>query len=370
MKTPLQVMVVDDSLTYRSILKGIIDAIADIELVATAANGKIALAKMAEASPDLVLLDVTMPVMDGLAALKRIRADYPDVQVVMVSGFQRENADIVMECLAAGALEFVTKPESTQGPEYARNELRRALMPILNIVIAKLLVRGRRHETPPTRSEGKQEAIPARQAPRAESPVASPPVSVLRSADLVLIGSSTGGPMALARILKDMGADFPVPILMVQHMPPLFTASLASQLQRSTGLAVREAEDGDALAAGTVLLAPGGRHMTLDNIGGRQSITLTDDAKVNGCRPAVDVLFTSVAERFTGGVLSIVLTGMGQDGANGVAALKQRGSCACIVQDEETCVVYGMPRAVNERRLADEVLPLAAIGPRIRQLCG
>jgi len=152
-------------------------------------------------------------------------------------------------------------------------------------------------------------------------------------------------------------------------MPPLFTASLAAQLTRSTGIQVKEAADGDALTAGGALLAPGGYHMVFQSKGGRGSVSLNEEDKVNGCRPAVDVLFGSVADKFSGRTLAVVLTGMGQDGADGVAALKQKGHTFCISQDESSCVVYGMPRAVNERGLVDEVTPVSAIGARIRELC-
>jgi len=370
MSMSLKVMVVDDSLTYRSILKRLVENLAGVELIATASNGKIALAKIAECQPDLVLLDVTMPEMDGLTALKRIRAEFPGVQVVMVSGLSRDNADIVMQCLSSGAMEFVTKPIASQGMASASEALRKELLPILNIVVAKLLVRRNKQPIPASRSRPAQITKPTRPASGTAQPVARAPARALRKPDLLLIGSSTGGPVALAQVLKGMGPGMRVPILIVQHMPPVFTASLAAQLERSSGTSVKEAEEGDELVPGNVLLAPGGRHMTFENTAGKPVVALNDSPRVNGCRPAVDVLFGSVAERFPGRVLSLVLTGMGQDGANGVEALKrQNGGCACIVQDEASCVVYGMPRAVNERGLADEVLPLEAIGDRIRQLC-
>ena len=372
MSMSLKVMVVDDSLTYRSILKRLVENLPGVELAATATNGKIALDRIAECHPDLVLLDVTMPVMDGLTALKRIRAEFPAVQVVMVSSFSRDNADIVMQCLSAGAMEFVTKPVASQGMTSAGEELRRELLPILNIVVAKLLVRKDRWSTPAPGlpSAGSSDlSVSNRLVSKPEKPAASTPSRVNGKPDLLVIGSSTGGPVALSQVLKEMGSGLRVPVLIVQHMPPVFTASLAAQLQRSSGTRVKEAEEGDELIPGNILLAPGGRHMTFETSGGKQVIGLNDGPRVNGCRPAVDVLFGSVAEHFHGRVLSLVLTGMGQDGAKGVEALKRNGGSACIVQDEASCVVYGMPRAVNERGLADEVLPLDEIGSRIRQLC-
>lgn len=370
MSMSLKVMVVDDSLTYRSILKRLVENLAGVELIATASNGKIALAKVADYQPDLVLLDVTMPEMDGLTALKRIRAGFPAVHVVMVSSLSRDNADIVMQCLSSGAMEFVTKPIASKSMASASEELRKELFPILNIVVAKLLVRRDKRPTPAPRSRSAHMTMPARLASGTVKPAAPAPARVLQKPDLLLIASSTGGPVALSQVLKDMGAGLRVPILIVQHMPPVFTASLAAQLERSSGTSVKEAEEGDELIPGNVLLAPGGHHMTFENTGGKQVVALNDTPKVNGCRPAVDVLFSSVADCFHGRVLSLVLTGMGHDGANGVESLKRNnGGCACIVQDEASCVVYGMPRTVYERGLADEVLPLDAIGGRIRQLC-
>lgn len=368
MSTPLKVIVVDDSLTYRSILKMIVDALPGAEVVGTASNGQIALARVDAHRPDLVLLDVEMPVLDGLETLKQIRAGYPGVEVVMVSGTSRENANVVIQCLGAGAMEFVTKPILSQGAEASKTELRRALVPVLHAVAMKLNLRRSRSPVaaapPPRKATATAPPSPSRGKPDRNlvvSPTGRP--------ELLLIGASTGGPVALGAVLKQMGPRLSIPVLIVQHMPPLFTASLAAQLTRSTGIPVREAEDGDEVLPGRALLAPGGYHMVLEHAGGKRRVSINDEAKVNGCRPAVDVLFGSVADNFTGRTLSVVLTGMGQDGADGVGKLKRGGRCFCLIQEEGSCVVYGMPRAVNERGLADEVIPLPSIGARIRELC-
>jgi len=367
MSVSLKVMVVDDSLTYRSILQGIVDALPGAEVVAAAANGKVALTKIPAQRPDLVLLDVEMPVLDGLDTLKRIRSGFPGVEVVMVSGTSRENANVVIQCLGAGAMEFVTKPILSKGAEASRAELRQALVPVLTAVATRLRLR-RGGTSAATARTAKAEVVAASSAGR-ETIRRKGVVSAIHKPELLLIGASTGGPVALGAVLKKVGPRLAIPILIVQHMPPLFTASLATQLTRSTGIQVREAEAGDEVASGRALLAPGGRHMVFENAGGRGCVSLNDEAKVNGCRPAVDVLFSSVADNFSGRTLAVVLTGMGQDGANGVAVLKQKGSNFCLVQDEDSCVVYGMPRSVSERGLADETLSLDSIGARILELC-
>ncbi|MGB0722402.1 MAG: chemotaxis-specific protein-glutamate methyltransferase CheB [Gammaproteobacteria bacterium] len=365
MARQLTTLVVDDSLTYRGILKRVVERLDGVELIGMAPNGRVALGKMGARVPDLVMLDVEMPEMDGLATLKQIHERYPRVDVVMVSGASRSNADLVMQCLEAGALDFVTKPVAGDPGMTAWDRLLADLAPIVRTVVAKRLLE------PTRRASVEAPAVSGSAGPVVAPP--RPPVVPARPAalarpDLIAIGASTGGPAALTRLLTDLGPGLPVPLLIVQHMPAVFTESLAAQLTRSTGIDVRQADHGDRLVPGRALLAPGGRHLRVEG----DHVILDDGPKVNECRPAVDVLFGSLAQTFKGRVLSVVLTGMGRDGADGVAALKgvTKGSQghACLVQDNATSVVYGMPRAVAERGLADEVLPLEVIGARIRGL--
>lgn len=362
----LQVMVVDDTITYRMILKQVVETIPGMDVVNSAPNGKIALAKIASTPPDLVLLDVEMPEMDGLTTLQQLRAHYPQVTVVMVSGLSRSNANIVMECLNAGALDFVTKPLETDANR-ARESLRRSLEPILSLIVQR-------------KGGGGGAPMPARPVPTPPPQRPAPVAPVAHKAPasagmpgkpaMVLIGSSTGGPAALTKVLTGIGGKIAVPILIVQHMPPVFTASLADQLTRASGIPVREARKEMPVLPGSAILAMGGHHMVLTHKDGGLKVDLNDGPKVNECRPAVDVLFMSVAAGFNAPVLSIILTGMGRDGANGVTALKRMNKTYCITQDKLSCVVYGMPRAVDELGISDESLPLDQIGERIRVLCG
>ncbi|MBF0423973.1 MAG: chemotaxis-specific protein-glutamate methyltransferase CheB [Magnetococcales bacterium] len=420
MANTLKVMVVDDTITYRMIMKKVAESISGIQVVATVSNGKLALDKINSqfnakdpAFPDVVLLDVEMPVMDGLTSLKEINKKFPNLTVIMVSGLSRSNANIIMECLNAGALDFITKPMESD-VDRARESLRKDLEPILSVIIkdrgegkgpevgsAKTTALGeggvaaREVKEPETKggnvagSGGRgvtmtRGHVGPKKGPglgRSPLPIKSEAKatphgrSMVRGGtgegpELVLMGSSTGGPAALTRVLARMGGKLPVPMLIVQHMPPVFTASLASQLSRTSGLDVREAQDADLVEPGKILIAQGGRHMTLVEENRKLKVVLNDGPKVNECRPAVDVLFMSAMACFHGRILAVVLTGMGRDGANGVDALKRMGRTYCITQDQKTCVVYGMPRSVDEKGLSDLSLPLDEIGPKIAELCG
>lgn len=401
MAKPLKVMVVDDTITYRMIMKKVAESIPGIQVTATLSNGKLALDKITglfaakdPSCPDVVLLDVEMPVMDGLTSLKEIAKRFPSVTVIMVSGLSRSNANIIMECLNAGALDFITKPMESN-VDRAKDALRKDLEPIFTVIIKERAEGGGGsevavvEEVPPVespvvspRNQGAKVGMPvlsrvpapslgkppaARVKPSVHGPVKG---SAHDTPGLVLVGSSTGGPAALTRLLGRIGGKLPVPMLIVQHMPPVFTASLAAQLSRSSGLDVREAKDDQTLEPGDVIVAQGGRHMTLVEENRKLKIMLNDGPKVNECRPAVDVLFMSAVASFPGRILAVVLTGMGRDGANGVDALKRMGKTFCITQDQKTCVVYGMPRSVDEKGLSDLSLPLDEIGPKIAEMCG
>jgi two-component system, chemotaxis family, protein-glutamate methylesterase/glutaminase len=406
----LKVMVVDDTITYRMIMKKVAESIPGILVSATASNGKLALDKIrnlaktdSESTPDVLLLDVEMPVMDGLTTLKQVRQQYPDIATVMVSALSRSNANIVLECLNAGALDFVTKPLESN-IERAKSALMNDLEPILSVIVQdnqrKIKIKtpiapsAENKESPAvvkpssvlapartTSTTGRKTPLRKPLPSRMPLPTGRKPQPVSRSVtkavaagkitkpDLILIGSSTGGPVALTKVLSSLKGALPVPTLIVQHMPPVFTASLAAQLTRTSGLQVKEAEDGMILTPGSITLAMGGRHMVLKNDNRSLRVVLNDGPKVNECRPAVDVLFMSVMASFKGNVLAIILTGMGRDGANGVDALKRAGRTYCITQNKQSCVVYGMPRTVDEKNLSDQSLPLDQIGPEISKIC-
>jgi two-component system chemotaxis response regulator CheB len=300
-----------------------------------------------------------MPDMDGMQTLLEIRKHYPEIAVVMVSGVSTRHAESTIRALEAGALDFIRKPD---GHDIAENIelLKKDIGPILQTLS------GRRGPPTPTAPPA------AKPAPPPTAPPPRPSGRLPTAIDLFVIGSSTGGPNALADVIPRLPEDLGVPVLIVQHMPPMFTQSLAQHLDKKSALNVREAVDEEPVKIGDVLIAPGGRHMTVrkkSTASGQDSliIGLTDSPPVNSCRPSVDVLFRSVAGANPGGILSLIMTGMGSDGAAGVAALKRK-TCLSLAQDQLSCVVYGMSRAIVERGLADEILPLERIAARALEI--
>jgi two-component system, chemotaxis family, protein-glutamate methylesterase/glutaminase len=370
-----RVIVADDTATFRMILKSIIDSFETCKCIATAQNGRIAVRKVKDEKPDLVILDVEMPELDGPNALREIRKFDPDVPVVIVSGYNMENARKVISALENGALDFITKPEA-KDPEESTRILKTKLKPLIDMVEVRKIVRKARADaapSPPTKKTipppstappVKEEVIPVMVKKRS-------PGILTRSIELVLIASSTGGPNALKEVLSKLPENLRCPVLIVQHMPPMFTRSLAESLDKLSPMKIFEASEGDIPEPGAIYLAPGGLHMMLRKkfIGKtvKHELHMVDTPPVNSCRPAADVLFKSVARVLDGTVLAVVLTGMGRDGTDGVEALKKK-NLHCLVQDEETSVVWGMPQEVYNRGLADEVIPLEQIAPRITQI--
>ena len=356
--TPLRALVVDDTSLYRRLLTEALEELEGVRVLGTAPHGQLALSRLEQQAMDLVLLDVEMPEMDGLEALRRIRSAHPEVSVVMVSGATSLAAHATIEALELGALDFIRKPD---GGDAAANrlELREALRPLVRHVRTRRNLRG----------------IPTPAAPSARPappPPAPPAGATPGRIDIVGIGISTGGPNALGELVPAFPADFPLPILVVQHMPPGFTASLAEHLAKRSRISVKEAEEGEDLRPGCLYLAPGGRHMVVRSRpleeGGRAAfLGLNTNPPEHSCRPSVDVLFRSLAVHYEGRTLAVVMTGMGSDGCEGVRALKRKGA-RCLTQSEETCVIYGMPQAVDEAGLSDERVPLPRLADRITQL--
>ena len=378
----LSVMVVDDSAVYRKILTGVLEDIPGVHIVGTAANGRLALERMERLRPQAVLLDVEMPEMNGLETLEKIRSVFPTVGVVMISSMGKRAVDTTVAALEKGAIDFITKPDG-ESPEENHKTLVERLSPILWTFNTKRTLASVRQKhqhsyqssvahAPTTVSPTdvlKQPTKPPRSAlmiTAAPRPVAPP---AIQKVEAVLIGVSTGGPNALGVVIPALPKDLGVPVLIVQHMPPVFTASLAKSLEKKSRLAVVEAEEGQIIEAGTVYIAPGGKHMVVrrEKDGGRYAVGLNENPPENSCRPAVDVLFRSAAALYGGGTLSVIMTGMGQDGLNGVKALKQRGG-RCLTQDEATCTIYGMPLAVDRAGLSDESLPLNLLADRIAKI--
>jgi len=415
----LDILVVDDSPTYRMILSRTVRGWTRGNLVGSAGDGEAALAAIEAKHPDLVLLDVSMPVLDGIETLKRIRTRHVDVDVIMFSGLDESQTGLTMQALSLGAIDFVPKPQG-DNPSESFSTLSANLYPLLDLAWGRRKRRQARIAAAKVpalvlRTRPPVEATPTPQAPapgqpKSAAPLAQvqpvaapqiqpkpevsrpageaarspekPPVRIepartavasgtrmpIQRIELVVVGVSTGGPNALHVLVPKLPKDFPVPIVCVQHMPPLFTASLAERLDRDSAISVVEGGDGQVLEAGRLYIAPGGRHMVVGRgVDNRMRISLRDDPPVHSCRPSVDVLFRSVAEICQGTVVSVVLTGMGSDGAEGVGLLRSRGSWS-LIQDEASSVVWGMPGAVHSAGQADEVLPLESIAPRLTEI--
>ncbi|MDP2877370.1 MAG: chemotaxis response regulator protein-glutamate methylesterase [Holophaga sp.] len=364
---PLRVMVVDDTVTYRRILSDVIEGMGDAEVVATAPQGRLALARLEQGPVDLVLLDLEMPEMDGLETLGHIRRLYPETSVVMISGQNARAAEATIRALEQGAIDFIRKPEGND-PDASRQELKDTLKPLLRHVRMRHNLRAEPSAIPVV---APKPAAPPQPAPRIVTTHHAAPMPA--RFEVLGVGVSTGGPNALGDFIPALPANFPLPILLVQHMPPGFTASLAEHLAKRSALQVCEATEGETIRPGRVYIAPGGRHMVVRRRPANGPdpealiIGLNENPPENSCRPSVDVLFRSMAAQYGGGILSVIMTGMGNDGREGVRAMK-RGSCHCLSQSADSCVVYGMPLAVDEAGLSDERVPLAALAYRVNQL--
>ena len=345
----IRVLVVDDSVVVRRLVARVLEEEPDIEVVGAAANGRIALAKLTQLGVDVVTLDIEMPEMDGLATLAELRPRWPRLPVIMFSTLTERGAQATLEALSLGASDYVTKPTGLHNPAEALAAVKAELLPRIRALHG--------------RAAAAAAAIsrPAPPAAPAVKPVARPANARI---DLVAIGVSTGGPNALADLLPALPADFPVPVVVVQHMPPVFTRMLANRLDGRCAVPVIEAEGGEVLAPGRVHIAAGGRHLALVRQGTSVMTRANDDPPENSCRPAVDVLFRSVANLYGTSALAVVLTGMGQDGLRGAEAIRVAGG-QVLAQDEASSVVWGMPGFVARAGLADAVLPLHALAAEI-----
>lgn len=342
----IRVLVVDDSAVIRSLLADALSHDPEIEVVGLAGNGEVAVQKLQSAHPDIVTLDMEMPVMDGLQTLKAIRKTHPKLPVIMFSTLTERGSCATMDALALGASDYVTKPAHVGSVLAGIDKIKEDLIPKIKALV-KHPADSRFAHHPPTAAS----KIPPR-------------TSGVSSLEALVIGVSTGGPNALAELLPLLGMRFPLPILIVQHMPPLFTKLLAERIASVSGIPTREAKDRDTIRAGQILIAPGGQHMTVER--GREGVRvrLNEDPPENSCRPAVDVLFRSAATAFAEKTLAVVLTGMGQDGLKGSEAIRAAGG-QVLVQDEASSVVWGMPGAVYNAGLADKMLPLKELAAEI-----
>lgn len=364
---PLRVLIVDDSNFFQLRLKDIIGQHPELQVVGIASNGREAVEKAAELRPDIITMDFEMPVMDGVTAVKHIMANRP-VPILMFSSLTYEGARITLDALAAGAMDFMSKDfaEVSRNSNALKEKLHERLL-TLGRSSGRLgaLASTARRTLSPTNNAPTAPAItpkPVTPAPKVSGATADN-YTLKKKPKLLVIGASTGGPVALNEVLVGLPHNFPVPILLVQHMPENFTKAFADRLNRQCKIEVREAVDGDVLRPGLALLAPGGKQMMLDKRNALCVRILPDDDRVN-YKPSLDITFGSAANTYGDRVLGIVLTGMGSDGCKGARMLKQAGS-SIWSQDEASCVIYGMPMAVARAELTDKVLSLKDIGPRL-----
>ncbi|MBE0529607.1 MAG: chemotaxis response regulator protein-glutamate methylesterase [Rhodospirillales bacterium] len=352
-------MLVDDSAVVRGLITRMIEAEPDIDVVASVGNGQLAVSGLARADADVVILDIEMPVMDGLTALPKLLEIDPDVKVIIASTLSLHNAEISIRALQAGAADYVPKPSAARDISGASDFRRELIEKIRSLGGARRRARAGR----PIR----------RAAPQTIAKLPPKPI-VLRAAstmsvDVLAIGSSTGGPQALLSLLKGIGPNLRVPTFITQHMPATFTAVLADHIARTTGLACAEAKDGEVVTPGRTYLAAGNFHMVVERKGVRQVVRLDSGPPENYCRPSVNPMLRSLAHVYGGRVLTAILTGMGSDGLIGGRAVAAAGGTV-IAQDEATSVVWGMPGAVATDGICSAVLPLSQIAPFVTKMIG
>lgn len=348
--SPIRVLVVDDSAVVRGLLARAIESDATMQLVGTAMHGEAALSTLRRTPADVVVLDVEMPVMDGLTALQRIQQEYPRVRVIMASALTSDGAETTLRALSLGAAGCIAKPTSSSVSD-SIGHLSKELLPLIHAL-------GRSDR--PKASATASSTATTRNTRFVKEPQ--------HSFSAVVIGTSTGGPQALRKVLCDLPKDFPLPIFIVQHMPALFTPMLAKHIQMDTGRPSQEAVHFQTIKPGHTYVAPGDYHMELDRRDGSVRTLLTQAAPEHYCRPSVNPLFRTAAEVYRQSLLAVILTGMGEDGKEGSADVVRNGGWL-IAQDEASSVVWGMPGAVVRAGLAQEVLPLDQVGPRILHTC-
>ncbi|MBV8882686.1 MAG: chemotaxis response regulator protein-glutamate methylesterase [Chroococcidiopsidaceae cyanobacterium CP_BM_RX_35] len=345
----IRVLIVDDAVVVRSRVSKLLATDPALEVVGVAAHGRIALAKIPHVNPDVVILDVEMPEMNGLETLAAIRQQYPVLPVIMFSTATRIGATATLDALALGASDYATKPSQMNSIEAANQQICEELIPKIKFFGTQMSLSS--HE----------DHAGARNENRSPTPVLMPshkPIEVLG------IGVSTGGPNALAALLPQFPTDFPVPILIVQHMPPVFTKLLAERLTAKCQLPVDEATNGTVLEPGHIWIGPGNFHMVVQPQGKRKQIIIYQAPPENSCRPSVNVLFRSLAQVYGSGVLVLVLTGMGQDGLHGCKCIREANG-QILAQDQSSSVVWGMPGFVANAGLADQVLPLDQLADEV-----
>jgi two-component system chemotaxis response regulator CheB len=353
----IRVLVVDDSVVIRRLVASALELDPMLELVGTASNGSIGMQRIEQLNPDVITLDIEMPEMDGLEMLRRIRHAYPQLRVIMCSTLTERGAAKTLEALTLGADDYLAKVTNQGSIDLSITRLREEMIPKIKQFFR---MPGQQQVAAPAETAHVQAAMQARR----DSPG---PMKMNLRPKVLVIGVSTGGPTALGASLPELPANFPLPILVVQHMPALFTRFLAERLNVTCKLPAEEATQDSPVTPGKILIAPGDFHMKLVSDGSGIRTVLDQGPRQNSCRPAVDALFASAAEVYGGAVLAVILTGMGQDGLRGAGLLKALGATV-LVQDEATSVVWGMPGAVAGAGLADRILPLNGIVPEILRI--
>lgn len=359
--SPLKVLVVDDAIFYRSIVRDVLSQLPGVQVVGTAANGKIAVHRIGTLNPDLLTLDIEMPEMNGLEVLEWIRANAPDVGAIVLSSFTRKGGEMTVKALNLGAFDFIQKADAGS-PEANKNALRERLQPMLRAFARRREVR--------EILKGKSGSSGSGAAPKSirDSNGEVRRVGALspRRAAVVGLAVSTGGPEALSVVLPGIPADINVPILVVQHMPAAFTQSITSSLNAKCAIEVRAARDGEPIAPGVALFAPGGKQMKVEKAADGKSVVVrvTDDHPENNCKPSADYLFRSLAHQYGNRAAGVIMTGMGSDGTLGLKLMKRSGA-TIIAQNEETCTVFGMPKEPIESGIVDIIAPLNRLAEEI-----
>ncbi len=351
--TKVRVLVVDDTAVYRKVLRDVLSTIAGVEVVGTSSDGRLALQQAEVLKPDLMTLDLEMPEMNGIDVLKALKRLSSPIRAIMVSSHTEVGANTTIEALQEGAFDFIVKPVASSSDEGSR-----LLREALATRIAAFVQTSRSHSAPRVLTP----ARPATISTATTSNDAEPEIHW--TCEAVGIGISTGGPEALRQVIPQLPADLPVPVFVVQHMPAVFTKSLANSLDGVSLLKVVEAEHGMMAKAGTVYIAPGGRQMRIVREAGQVTVQITNDPPENSCQPAVDYLFRSMARVYRRNCLAVIMTGMGHDGSEGCRLLHRLGA-RIIAQDAATCVVFGMPRLPIQEGLTEEILPLPNIASAI-----
>lgn len=363
---PLRVLVVDDAAIYRRLVSDVLGELPNVEVVGLASNGNVAMARMASLKPELLILDLEMPEMDGFEVLRRMKTEAPDAAAIILSAFTPKGGELTMKALELGAFDYVLKPHNPTMEEN-RQALKDAFAPMIRSFVRLKEVRDilRQGRIP---LGGNQKTKAQWHPTRRVSGVGTLSEKRVEKSRIVVVGISTGGPAALAKMMPALPADLGVPVLVVQHMPALYTQALAERLDAKCAIKVKEAEDGEALLPNTAYIAPGGRQMKVAKPPGSREliVRITNDPPENGCKPSADYLFRSVVEHFAGRATGVIMTGMGSDGALGLKLMKEHGA-TIIAQDASTSVVFGMARKPIEEEIVDVVVPLDKIAEEIRR---